>query len=91
MPGNKSALNSKDRLGRRLKEIRSYFSADFYQAAPVITLCASLGAVPLIAISRRHPSTRGVLDLCRGRAQIQYELLLLAGWILDFGHVVEVT
>ncbi len=34
------------------------FSADFYQSAPVMALCASLGAVPLIGLSRRHPNLR---------------------------------
>ena len=34
------------------------FSPAFYQAAPVIAVCASLGAVPLIAASRRHPNLR---------------------------------
>ncbi len=65
------------------------FSAAFYQTAPVIALCASLFAVPLIALSRRHPNLREFWTLAAATLKFSM-VLLLAGRVLN-GHVVEVT
>src|SRR6056297_205656 len=65
------------------------FSPAFYQAAPVIAVCASLGAVPLIAASRRHPNLREFWTFAAAALKFSM-VVLLAGWVLA-GNVVEVT
>ncbi|MFH7321060.1 monovalent cation/H+ antiporter subunit D family protein, partial [Desulfurivibrio sp. D14AmB] len=64
------------------------FSEPFYQIAPVIALCASLAAVPLIALSGRRPNLREFWTYAA--AALKFAMVLsLAGWILA-GNVVEI-
>ena len=64
------------------------FSESFYQIAPVIALCASLAAVPLIAVSGSRPNLREFWTFLA--AGIKFAMVFsLAGWVLA-GNVVEV-
>lgn len=64
------------------------FSEPFYQIAPVIALCASLAAVPLIAISGSRPNLREFWTYAA--AALKFAMVLsLAGWILA-GNVIEI-
>ncbi|MFH7326957.1 monovalent cation/H+ antiporter subunit D family protein [Desulfurivibrio sp. C05AmB] len=64
------------------------FSPSFYQIAPVIAICASLAAVPLIAISGSRPNLREFWTFLA--AGIKFAMVFsLAGWVLA-GNVVEV-
>lgn len=64
-------------------------SADFYQTAPVIALCASLFAVPLIALSRRHPNMREFWTFAA--AVLKFSMVVLLADRVLSGHVVDVT
>ncbi|MBF0199996.1 MAG: monovalent cation/H+ antiporter subunit D family protein [Desulfamplus sp.] len=64
------------------------FPVSFYQIAPVIALCASLLAVPLIAVSGRHPNLREFWTFAA--AALKFAMVLsLTGWILA-GNVITV-
>ncbi|MDZ7640562.1 MAG: monovalent cation/H+ antiporter subunit D family protein [Desulfurivibrio sp.] len=64
------------------------FSESFYQLAPVVALCASLAAVPLIALSGGRPNLREFWTFAA--AAVKFIMVLaLAGWVLA-GNVVEV-
>lgn len=64
------------------------YSPSFYQIAPVIAVCASLAAVPLIALSGGRPNLREFWTFLA--AGIKFAMVFsLAGWVLA-GNVVEV-
>ncbi|MDR9501602.1 MAG: monovalent cation/H+ antiporter subunit D family protein [Desulfurivibrionaceae bacterium] len=64
------------------------FSPSFYQIAPVIAVCASLAAVPLIALSGSRPNLREFWTFLA--AGVKFAMVFaLAGWVLA-GNVVEV-
>lgn len=64
------------------------YSPSFYQIAPVIAVCASLAAVPLIALSGGRPNLREFWTFLA--AGIKFAMVvLLAGWVLA-GNVVEI-
>ncbi|MBM9537023.1 monovalent cation/H+ antiporter subunit D family protein [Desulfobulbus alkaliphilus] len=64
------------------------YSPSFYQIAPVIAVCASLAAVPLIALSGSRPNLREFWTFLAAGTKFAM-VFSLAGYVLA-GNVVEV-